>query len=145
MSGRPSIWPDVVDRDGEPMRFAGSGQAMNAVSRLLRAASDAAGPAALHERLVAEALSVFRVTQAVLLSVDALEGRAEVAAASPAPVTPPGSIILDELPGLEEVVERRLARRADGSDGARVGKLLGAGDRVVTALLLPMRQGERVP
>ncbi|HYM58877.1 MAG TPA: sensor domain-containing diguanylate cyclase [Solirubrobacteraceae bacterium] len=115
------------------------------MSRLLNAASDGGGPAAVAETLVHEARAFFRAHRAILLSIAELEGRAEIAAMDPAGDPREGFLPLSEIPPVAELLGLGdTARLVSGDEAAALGRALGAGDSVGAALLLPMRIRESV-
>ena len=132
-------WPDGADRPHDLDRFGGAGEAMHAVSRLLDTASGTGGPSAVAERLVREARAFFRVDRAILLSVAELEGRLEVAAMEPPGKPRESFLALSDLPPLAVLRPRDQALRVAGGDAASLGRALGAGESVRSALLLPVR------
>ncbi len=118
---------------------------MHAVSRLLRSATDAGGPATVADTLVSEARAFFRVDSAILLTVAELEGRCEIAAMDP-PSGAPGVIALTDLPPLADMLAgRRPEQVVTGDDAGELVRRLGAGAATKAVLLLAMRVQERVP
>jgi hypothetical protein len=117
---------------------------MMAVSRLLGRGAVAHGPAGVVDRLVREARAFFRVTRALLLTVDELGERVEMAA-----VVPDGRLP-DALPGIagiapvEAVIDGAQAVQVTGERAAALGEQLGVGDSACSALLLPIHLRESV-
>jgi diguanylate cyclase (GGDEF)-like protein len=125
--------------DGPPARFGSAGEAMHAVSRLLRGGSGAEGPAAVGDQLVREARSFFRVDRALLLTVSELEGRVEVVAMEPDGPRPDDLLAIVDLPPVAEVIDQAEPVRVGGDEGSALGHAVGAGERTRSLLLLPLR------
>ena len=117
---------------------------MMAVSRLLGRGVTSLGPAEVGDRLVREARGFFRVTRALFLTVDQVDGRAEVAAMIPDGARPEGALEMADLRPLGLVVESGEPARVAAGPAAALGDALGVGDSARSALLLPMYLGEIV-
>jgi diguanylate cyclase (GGDEF)-like protein len=117
---------------------------MMAVSRLLGRGVTSLGPAEVGDRLVREARGFFRVTRALFLTVDQVEGRAEVAAMIPDGARPEGALEIADLRPIGLVVESGEPERVAAGPAAALGDALGVGDSARSALLLPMYLGETV-
>jgi diguanylate cyclase (GGDEF)-like protein len=120
-------------------RFGSAGDAMHAVSRLLRQGAGAGGPTAVGDELVREARAFFRVTRALLLTVSELEGRVEVVAMDPDAPRPEGLLAIVDLPPIASVIDHGEPVRAGGDEAVAVGRAIGAGERSRSVLLLPLR------
>src|SRR2546423_13107645 len=118
MARRAPRWPDGEGRREASVRLGDAGEAMLAVSRLLGTATEAGGPNALAETLVAEARRFFRVSRALLASVAELEGRLDVVAVSPARDAASPSISLSQLGPMAQLLssaQRALQVRRPGA------------------------------
>lgn len=138
--------PAPTEGPSEPSdaRFGSAGEAMIALSRLLGRGAVAQGPAGVGDRLVREARAFFRVTRALLLTVDELEGCLQVAAAIPDGPQPTGKLAIAELDPVVEVIDGGEPVQVTGEPGAALGDLLGVGDTSCSALLLPIHLLESV-
>jgi diguanylate cyclase (GGDEF)-like protein len=125
-------------------RFGSAGEAMIAVSRLLGRGAVSQGPAEVGHTLVSEALAFFRVSRALLLTVDELEGRVEVAAVSPDGARPEIRLAIVELPPVADVIDQAEPVQVTGDPAAVLGRALGVGDGARSALLLPIHSPESV-
>jgi diguanylate cyclase (GGDEF)-like protein len=117
---------------------------MIAVSRLLGRGAVSQGPAEVGDRLVREARAFFRVSRALLLTVDELEGRVEIAAAIPDGSESDGLLAIVELEPVVEVIDGGEPVQVSGDPAAALGAALGVGERACTALLLPIHLRESV-
>jgi diguanylate cyclase (GGDEF)-like protein len=125
--------------EGAPARFGSAGEAMHAVSRLLRQGSGAEGPAAVGDHLVREARSFFRVARALLLTVSELEGRVEVAAMEPVGPRPREMLAIVDLAPVAHVIDEAEPIRVGGDEASALGREIGAGEGARSLLLLPLR------
>jgi diguanylate cyclase (GGDEF)-like protein len=143
MAERSPRLPRGVAPGDESGRFDEAGEAMHAVSRLLGTAIDAGGPSAVAESLVNEARRFFCTRSAILLSVAELEGRLEVAAASPSGTLRDALVPLTELAPLAQLLRsREPAARLTGQEAVTLARVLGLDPGILTALLVPMRVRE---
>jgi diguanylate cyclase (GGDEF)-like protein len=118
---------------------------MHAVTRLLGSAGGVGAPGAVADTLVHEARAFFRVSNAVLLSVAAVEAHTEVVAAEPPTGARDGCRALSALPAVGRLLGvRERARIVLGDEAASLARALGVAGPVRSALLLPMRVRERV-
>jgi two-component system cell cycle response regulator len=127
----------VADR--APARFGSAGEAMHAVSRLLRQGAGAGGAAAVGGQLVEEARSFFRVSRALLLTVSELEGRVEVVATEPEGGRPRELLAIVDLAAVAAVIDGAEPVRVGGAEASMLGGAIGAGERTSSLLLLPLR------
>ena len=125
--------------EGSAARFGSAGEAMHAVSRLLRQGTGAGGPAAVGDELVQEARSFFRVARSLLLTVSELEGRVDVVALDPEGSRPEELIAIVDLPPVASVIDDAEPVRVGGEEASAVGRAIGAGDAARSLLLLPLR------
>jgi diguanylate cyclase (GGDEF)-like protein len=125
--------------EGAPARFGSAGEAMHAVSRLLRQGTAAGGPAAVGDELVREARAFFRVTRGLLLTVSELEGRVEVVAMDPEAPRPEDLLAIVDLPPVAAVIDDGEPVRVGGDGAVALGRAIGAGERARSVLLLPLR------
>ncbi|UTI64022.1 GAF domain-containing protein [Paraconexibacter antarcticus] len=122
-----------------------SSEALNAVTRLLSASLDTAGPAALHQLLVDEARALFGATGAVLLSIEERERLAHVVCSAPSQPTPNRRLQLDALPALAELTDQRSSHVLLSTARTQVlGRLLGWSGATPSAMVLPLRSRDRL-
>jgi diguanylate cyclase (GGDEF)-like protein len=122
-----------------PARFGSAGEAMHAVSRLLRQGAGAGGAAAVGGQLVGEARPFFRVSRALLLTVSELEGRVEVAAMEPDGHRPGELLAIVDLAPVAAVIDGAAHARVNGTEASALGRAIGAGEGTCSLLLLPLR------
>jgi diguanylate cyclase (GGDEF)-like protein len=129
---------------GDAAGFGSASEAMMAVSRLLGRGVTSLGPAEVGDRLVREARAFFRVTRALFVTVDQVEGHAEIAAMIPDGARPEGTLEIADLRPLGLVVESGEPARVAAPAASTLGTALGIGDTARSALLLPMYLRETV-
>ena len=112
---------------------------MNAVSRLLGPGASGEGPAEVRERLVGEARGYFRVSRALLLSVDELEGRIEVAAGDPEANRLEELLAIVDVQPVADVIDERRPVHVSGDAAGALAAAIGAGDQARSVLLLPIQ------
>ncbi|MEA2397750.1 MAG: hypothetical protein QOK25_1306 [Thermoleophilaceae bacterium] len=114
-----------------------SGEAINAVSRLLATATSAERPDALAAALVREARAYFRVSAALVFVVDQRSGRAVVVAGDPPPPHQDW-FGLDEASPLAEVLLAGLPTRLSTAQARELALASGLQPRPQAALVAPM-------
>lgn len=113
---------------------------MQAVSRLLASALDAAGPSVVQGALVREARELFGVGSVFLLSLDPGERLARVIAFDSVEAPAAARVPISDLPDLEDL--RRSHAELRGAQLAALGRALGMRTPPGFALSLPMRTRE---
>jgi diguanylate cyclase (GGDEF)-like protein len=111
---------------------------MHAVSRLLQQGARGAGPEEVRDRLVSEARAYFHVSRALLLAVDELEGRIDVAAGDPAVEKNEELLAIVDVPPVVAVIDERQPVHVAGGEAGALAETIGAGDDARSVLLLPI-------
>ncbi len=123
---------------------AGQAVALNAVARIVTAASRGAPIQTLRRSLAREARTLLHASAAIVVGLDGVDGAARVLASDPAvgDDEDDGGRPLSSLPAIEElVIQRRSHVRANGPAARAVAAALHA-EPADELLVLPLRSGE---
>jgi len=133
-----------VDDAPTPPQIGRASEAIHAVSRLLARAVESAGPDAVRSGLVREAREFFNVSGAMLLGIAEEGERLDLIVSDP-PREPANCALDDDLPGIGELVNRRMrVVRIGASEVQELLQRLGFDDDGGVGLLLPMRSRSAV-